>query len=711
VSRAAARTAAEPAAQAGIPGEWSQTVRRLVRWAEPEAEDPLLVLDGMTTAGRGEVLALAQAGWAERGLTVLAGWAPMAPGDTPIAAVYDAVIRSSRWSAVARGDGGGASRDGAGAVAPGDVVPLGDHARHTAGAWADVVRWAAGPRPFVLVLREVGLWSPDALALVEDLAADLASGAPRGCVVVDPVAVAMPDPPRGRVVTCPPSRAPQRVVEADGAQRRIHPALCRALEDVTGDRQVMLEVLRTWRREGRIGLVDGVWMPGGDLQAPPLPLSRPALGVLRALTGRQLAVLAAVAVLGPCRSEDLVAALAGELDGGDRPSVRHCLHDLQQRGLVRLGSAGLDVVDDLVRVSVAASVGVARRHLWTVRAGTGTVRQERGRCGSSATALGDGVSASASARSPGPSEGLIGVPGDGEDVIEAARRALARREAGQLPGTAALAAVVLARRGRLDRARMWYERARDGRGPVAAPSAVTSLGAGREARGRPGAAVTEDALHEVLREWAEAEIRLLEGDRSAAALAFGRARRAAGVVQGRVGGQVAGHEVSVLLHAVSEGVAAAVDGGAPGTPWPAAPDGGWETGASEDYFTAVRRIEAGLQAAEADEASPHLLREVLAAARSRRCVLQWCRGARVARARGLAAGRPPTGPDGVDDVQRALLSLLAAGLSTRDCAAALSMHARAVEYRIRSLFELTGATSRAQLVREYVDGRAIDPSV
>jgi DNA-binding CsgD family transcriptional regulator len=660
-------------------GEWGQTVEHLVAWVGSDADASLLVLDGIGSAGREDLLDLAQAAWAEHGLSVLSGRAPMAPGDTVAAAVYDAVICSPRASVVLE--------DAAAAD-----VPAGESIDLAVRTWAGLIRSAAGPRPFVLVLREVELGFEIALGFVRELARQLATGVPRGRIVVNPIGSLPSRSGDLRVLVCPPARAPQRLLGSDGVERRMHPALALALETVTRDRPVMLEVLRAWRRQGRIRLVDGLWMPGKDLGAPALSLSRPALGALRSLTGDGLTVLAVVGMLEPCRFVDVMAALAGTQLGTGRAGAE-VLADLRSRGMVSEGPHGLQVTDDLVRASTVASIGAAKRELWRIRAaspGGGSPRRQR------QLLDGAGLSGAAQPRDRGlptgseADQGGAGADcGDGEAAIEAARWALARARTADLSTVASLAAVVLARRGRVDRARTWLEQAR----------AAATGEAGQDA------AFGAAAIEAVFLGWAEGEIRRVEGKREAMAIAFDLAVQAAVAA--------ADARLATLIGGARDDALQTLDADAlpgEGPTWQDA----FLPGPVGEYLTAVHHLTARLRALESGrmppDRLPDTLKEVLAQARTRRCVMMWCRAARLARSYGQAPGRPPTGPDGVDDVQRAVLSLLAAGLSTRDCAKALSMQARAVEYRIRSLFEQTGTSSRTQLVREYVDGRAVDSS-
>jgi DNA-binding NarL/FixJ family response regulator len=268
---------------------------------------------------------------------------------------------------------------------------------------------------------------------------------------------------------------------------------------------------------------------------------------------------------------------------------------------------------------------------------------------------------------------LVEIPGDGEQVIEAARWAAARMapDAGWWAG---LAAVVLARRGRLDRARTWLESAcSEQEGPARAVA-----------------------------RWGEAEILRLEGRPRQAATAL------AAAVEASVPVAEGSTALWMLLESERLSLAEVRTASGPRRYVPTAPEHTFFE--DRDYLSAIHLMRTTIRAVEAGQVPAQRLTEVLVAARSRRCVLEWCRAARLARIHGLARGRVPTGPDGADDVQRALLSLLAAGLSTRQCAVALSMQVRAVEYRIRALFEDSGTASRAQLVRAYVDGRVLDPS-
>lgn len=657
-----------PLPEVATPGEGGQTVGHLVSWAGSDADTPLLVLAGMSFSGREDVLDLAQAAWVERGLSVLGGRAPMAPGDTVAAAVYDAVICSPRASA--------ALEDAASTG-----VPASGTTDLAVRAWAGLIRSAAGPHPFVLVLREADLGSEAAVGFLRKLAAQLAAGVPRGRVVVNPIGTSPPRAGDLRVLVCPPSRAPQRLLGPDGVERRMHPVLARVLEAVTCDRPVMLEVLRAWRRQGRIRLVDGLWMPGEDLCVPALPLSRPGLGALRGLTGYGLTVLAAVGVLQPCQPSDLMAALTGPLLGTGRTG-HEVLGQLRVRGLVHEGPNGLQVTDGLVRASTVASVGAAQRQLWCTRAalhGDGWPACRRRLHDGAGPIWGGEVASGAGA---GKDQGdVVTDRGDGEAAIEGARWALARARTAELPTAASVAAVVLARRGRVDRARAWLERA--------------------WAAVRTGEGCAEGALLS----WAEGEIRRVEGNRKAMVTALDTAVRAAEAIADTCLAALIGEARDDALGIpgaggqVRQGLVrhSLVLPGSPGK-----------------HLIAVHHLTARLRALELGQTSPdrlpETLKEVLVEARTRRCAILWCRAARLARSRGQAPGRPPTGPDGVDDIQRAVLSLLAAGQSTRDCATALSMQARAVEYRIRTLFEQTGTSSRTQLVREYVDGRVVDPS-
>jgi DNA-binding CsgD family transcriptional regulator len=609
----------------------AEVVEQLMTWAA-EGDPPLMFLAGLTAAGRAEVISRALRGWTGLGLTVLVGRTPMTPGDVLTAALYDAVIRSPRWSGP-----GEAGRD----AVPDLPVPASAPPGEAVAGWANLVRIAAGPRPFLLVLHEVDVGADGTRTALRALAANLRAGVPAGRVVVNPLedvpdlAGESGDP----VLVCPASTIPDRLVEPGGVERRLHPGLAERLRSVSADRHVMLDVLRAWHRQARLRLVDGLWLPGDDLPVPALALTRPALGRLRPLPQEQFAVMAAVAVLGPVRRGELDAALVDPWPVGADP-VGACLRGLRERGLVVHRDGEFVVVDDVIRASLAASVGAATQGLWRSRTGRGelVVSGSEDRPGA--------------VPRPGADLDPAGIPGDGEAAIEAARWAVAM-PGGRGPALpAAIAAGVLARRGRLDRARTWLELARS------------------EPESEPGA------------------------DVAAAADAVGWAQGQIGRLEGRAGADFS-----------SPGPAGAESLRGPGV------DERVLRSPDLDYVSALRLASGVIDAVAAGSAGPERLRDVLTVTRQRRAVLEWCRAARLARSARIAAGSPPRGPDGVDDVQRALLSLTAAGLSTRDCAAALSLHVRAVEYRIRALFELSGTTSRAQLVRAYVDGRVVDPAL
>jgi DNA-binding CsgD family transcriptional regulator len=737
---------------AGTAGR-SEPAEQLVAWAEADHAAPLLVLEGTSCSGREDVLALAAGAWAGQGLTVLTGRAGMAPADTVAVAAYDAVIRSPRASVLLNDAAAG--------------IPGGDDGAIATRAWADLVRSAAGPRPLVLVLHEVELARPEAVEFATGLAARLAAGIPRGRLVINPTGPLPPQAAAFPVLTCPPAKAPGYLLERDGGERSMHPQLRQALESVTGERQTMLEVLRAWRGQEKVRLIDHVWMPGADLAAPALALSRPALAALRGLSEHGLAVLAAIAVLAPCRPEQVLAALRGPSSDTGQPAFEACLEDLRARGLIRgEGPDGLAVVSELVRASAAASIGPARQEVWRVRAASQGYRvpatrgRPRGAVLSGAVLSGavtrgaptSGAVLSGAVTRGAPTSGAVlsgavtrgaptpgavlsgavtrgavtrgGVmsgavmsgaenrcvpagsrgPADGERTIDAARWALAQERAADLPALAARAALVLAWRGRVDRARAWLEQA------VSAPPAPSLPATCPERGPGPGPIGEQGWLSR-----AEAEVGLLEGGPDARRAA---ADRAATPSPDPCLTAASGAGDGAAASGAGDGAAAsgAGDGAAAGD----RPDlaGGPPAELDLDYFRAVDRLAARLDALEAGSApvppahrgTPGLA-ELLAEARARRCVVLWCRAARLARSSGLAPGRPPVGPDGVDDVQRALLSLLASGLSTRDCATVLSLQVRAVEYRVRALFEQTATSSRAQLVREYVSGRVVDPGL
>lgn len=674
-----------------FPVEWGDAVRRLVDWARSPDGCSLLLLDGLTAAGRREFVGLAEREWAEQGLTVLVGTAPMPPGDVVPAAVYDAVIGAPQWPVpqVPAWFAGSACEDG---TVPGDVVAQTDLPERAGRAWADVVRRSAGPRPFVLVLHEVDARPEAAAVFLRTLAGTLRTAVPHGRVVVNPIVALPPGMTDVLTLTCPASPPPGRLPESVGAYR-LHPEITRTLKRVSDDRRVLQDVLQAWVREGRIALVDGVWMPGEDLTVPPAPTFRPAVGQLRSLAERQSLVLAATGLLGPVGVAGLEAAIGPPERRDESAEVRECLDELGARGLVVPGDGGFVVADPVLRAAVAASIGPARRALWQERAarapgdpvaGGGAARDRatgrrparRPPSGALRTATGqqDGW------RVAGPD--LMQIRGDGEEVIAAARRG-ALRSGPEEWRWAGLAAVVLARRGRLDRARTWLQLARRAGGDGAAAMAW----------------------------WAEAEIRRLEGRRDLALQAGRRAVREAERAADDGGGRTRRDDLGVLARVLAAECRSLVEEGPAGPPGlvPGVPRR--SLSAEQDYLSAVRLMRTTIQSVAAGQTAPQRLGEVLEAARSRRCLVEWCRAARLARTRGLAPGRLPGGPDGLDDVQRALLSLLAAGLTTRGCAEALSMHPRAVEYRIRALFELTGAASRAQLVRAYADGGVVDLSV
>jgi DNA-binding CsgD family transcriptional regulator len=175
-------------------------------------------------------------------------------------------------------------------------------------------------------------------------------------------------------------------------------------------------------------------------------------------------------------------------------------------------------------------------------------------------------------------------------------------------------------------------------------------------------------------------------------------------------GARAGGADELLDHARAR-LQALVDGLPPGrahdTPEPPA------LAAAAAVFSRTRRLAQhlhGLSTVVAPSAQQTaLLRDVLAGARDCRAVLLWCHAAQLARAWHVRPGPGPTGPDGTDDVGAAVVSLLAVGCTTADCAAALGLSPRAVEKRITALYRATGCTSRTQLVRAYLDGGLLMP--
>jgi DNA-binding CsgD family transcriptional regulator len=618
----------------------SSVAERLVESTSPAAGSSLLIaLTGLTASGRSEVVAQARTGWLERGLAVLEGRPAAAPAGGVAGAIYDALLGSA------------AADPDPSAPTLWKVPTPGIPSEAAARIWGDLMRWHAGRQPLVLVLQEVDVWPPGERGLLEHLAADLGRGRPSGTLVVNPVSALPSEWSAVRAMHCPEEAAPERIVDASGTLGRIHPELARGLEKLSTDRPVMLDVARAWRRLERIRLVDGMWMPTGPLPVPDLPANRPYLAVLNTLTDGQRAVLAAVAVLAPVDRGDLVDVLAAAFpyDGGLR--IQECLDALQARELIVPGVDGLAVPDPLVAVAVAGQVGPASLASWRER----TAARGPAPAGASFQVV-DVPEPAADAGGNSLRLKMFWPAGDGSAVVDHARWHLARDDRAGLSVSVPLAAVVLARRGLLDRARVWLAAAQK----VCPPEDATTL------------------------VWATAEIRALEGETDA--LGAGKSARWYSELAWL------SFRDSLVSHQF-EPTRGAVD---------------------DDFFSAERRLGEDLDAvacgAVPTDLVPPMLRAVLAEARQRRSVLVWCRAARLARGAGLTPGSAPLGPDGANDVQRAVLSLLAAGLTTKRCAEVLSIQVRAVENRVRDLFEQSDTSSRAHLVREYVRGRVFDLS-
>lgn len=708
----ASAAAAAPAAAGAIPPEWGPAVEELIRTVGAVDGPPLLVLDGMSAAGRRDILTLARPGWERRGLTILSGQAPLAAGGLATGALYDALIRSPRWLTSQESDDGRNPAEATGGTYGGTTLGGLSKASCSPQEWASHLRLGAGPRPFVLLLHDVDLWPEDNRRVLHQVADALAADTPRGSIVINPIAPVRLPEEMAATLTCPNSIAELRLGYDNGGENRIHPELARALERITGDRRLMLAILGVWRRRGQIRRVDGLWMPGEELHPPPLQLSHPGLGVLRTLSLQQQTVLAVVSLLGPVTTSTLEAALAWGGAGQVPESIEDCLRVLHTRGVIESRGREQFVVDGVLRISVAASVGAAQAARWRERAGLlpavgGPLPAVGGllpAVGGLLPAVGGLLpaggllsKASGSARREAtPLVGRLGdplgrlgelsashLPDDGECAIDAARWAVVQPDGAgeQLSRAAGLAAVVLSRRGRLDRARAWLE-----------------LAGGSAERG-------------VWHAWGKAEIRRVEGRYAAAEAAFDEALALAGAVRDQptsASSDACGQELEALIAAERSCFAADVN--------PEAEPASMVTGAQamdpeRDFLSATRAMRAALRAIRAGDAPSERVRDVLTVARRRRCVLVWCEAAQFARDNGLSTGKAPVGAEDGDDVQRALLSLMAAGQTTRECASVLSMRVRAVEYRIKALFELTGCSSRAELIREYVHGRVLDPSL
>ncbi len=114
------------------------------------------------------------------------------------------------------------------------------------------------------------------------------------------------------------------------------------------------------------------------------------------------------------------------------------------------------------------------------------------------------------------------------------------------------------------------------------------------------------------------------------------------------------------------------------------------------------RMLTGQDAAQLDDES---LAACLRIARLGRALPLWSRAAALARRRGLPAGPALVDAQGRSDVDGAVLSMLAAGWSTLECAQALGQSLRATEKRITALYREAGCVGRAALIGAYIAGR------
>ncbi len=562
------------------------------------------VISGPSMRGRRAELLAQQSARLLAGCLVLQAAAQAHVPDTGALAVYEALLQSPRWTT---------TREYAASLPT------------TAQGWAGELLDAAGGRDFLLAIDSWdGTFAPS-----RDFFRELAAAIAQESGLTS-------EHPGGRVLLNP--RAQLSAAELGGmnaielpvatTHHRAHPLGLHLLiqsefQRLTPDGQLRDHLWHQAMARREVQAVDGRWLPRQHLSTPVLPLDDPELEHLQSLDSSQWRLLQALSVLGTAESSQLV-----ELTGQGESAQLRILSD---RHLIERCGLGWRLSSELVRASLAQSVGAAQRHDWR---GPSTPTQDQGE---STVISAEKLADTSGPRTSTPLAGSLLPPvpapeqvfqvgpalDTGAQTLEWARWAWLAAQQPQTVGAtperaaqwAALAAIVLARRGQLHRAQWWLSQL---------PSqAAESLG--------------ECLLRDRARQLS-------------ATLTLDLPRRG--------------------------------------------------------YFTQYADLLADFQRLGPNSAAAQSeLPKILQRAAQLRAVVLWGQAAQLARQWQLPVGPGPSDDQGRDDLQSAILSILALGHSTAECADWLGLSRRAIEKRISGWYAETSLTSRAALIAQLQSGK------
>ncbi len=580
----------------------------------PESNGRCVVLAGLSYSQRQRVLAHAGPQWLAAGRTVLVGELPPPPQASGPNALYAALMNSAHWAAQRHRN----------------QTPA---ALATAGVsfWVEQSQLVESPDDLVLVILGVDATQPELVEFFTEFAKELHHVSPAALVLLNPLGGPGLIPEQLTCTAAQLSRAqpaePLRL--AGNPTAVIHPKLASRLTDLGMTTGLRDFTLTQAEHQAEIQLLDGVWLPGPELTIPKLGVTHSAVSQQILLTRGQRWVLGVLSAVGPLSWDELRGILEQlappEITAG-APSL---LGGLLERALVQIRAGQLDVPNPVLQASARGMFGPAMlEQLAQVRAAGRCPAPVQLRFGPQAASLAQVLADPADC--------------DGELLLDWARWARAQGGVAAGPSAqesavaAALSAIILAGRGRVDRAQAWVGWA----GQNHCPATLLAY----------AKAVTAEPLS------------------------------------------------------------------SPGpVPYPELTAPYWQVRAELAAWAK--------RSTELDAAPDSGLTEQLNQARIARLVLLWAQLAELARSQGVPVGATPkpvessatswhpvrfadrTGPTPAgDDLRSALLSMLAVGWSTPQCAQALALSTRAIEKRITALYRMSQFGSRTTLVREYLEG-------